>query len=42
MNALTRIAVGALGGIRWLLLALASGAVWLAAEAKRTAERLRR
>ena len=30
MNALTRIAVGALGGIRWLLLAGASGAVWLA------------
>ena len=42
MGALTRIAAGALGGIRWVLLALASGAVWLAAEAKRAADRLRR
>lgn len=40
MNALTRIAAGALGGIRWLLLAEASGAVWLAA--KKAAEKLRR
>ena len=42
MGALTGITVGALGGIRWVLLALASGAVWLAAEAKRAADRLRR
>jgi len=38
VNALTRIAVGALGGIRWLLLAVGTAAVTLAAQAKRTAD----
>ena len=42
MNALTRIAAGALGGIRWLLLAAASAAVYLADVAKKAADRLRR
>ena len=42
MNALTGIAVGALGGIRWLLLAVGTAAVTLAAQARRTADWLRR
>jgi hypothetical protein len=41
MGALTGIAIAVLGGIRWLLLAVGAGAVWLAAKARTTAERLR-
>jgi hypothetical protein len=40
MAALKRIAVTALRGIRWLLLAVAAGAVWLADVAAEAAERL--
>lgn len=42
MNALTRIAVGALGGIRWLLLAVGTFANYLAAKARTAAEQLHR
>ena len=42
MGALTGIAVGALGGIRWLLLAVATGCAALAEYTKDGAERLRR
>ena len=40
MGILTKITAATLGGIRWLLLAV--GAVTLAAQARRAAERLRR
>ena len=42
MGALTRIAAATLGGIRWLLLAVASGASWLADVVKDAADRLQR
>ena len=42
MGILTKIAAASLGGLNWLLLAVATGCTVLAAQAKRTAERLRR
>ena len=41
MGILSRIAAALLGALRWLLLALASGAVWLAALLDDAAKRLR-
>jgi hypothetical protein len=42
MGVLTKTAAATLGGIRWLLLAVGTAAVTLAAEAKDTADWLRR
>lgn len=41
MGILSRIAAALLAAIRWLLLAVAGGAVWLAALLDDAAERLR-
>jgi hypothetical protein len=42
MGILTRIAAALLAALRWLLLAVASGAVWLADPPDDAAKRLRR
>lgn len=41
MATIKRIAAAILGGIRWLLLAVATGTAWLAAEVQNIAERVR-
>ena len=42
MDVFKRVAVAILVGIRWLLLAVATGACWLADVAQHAAERLQR